>query len=345
MPLPIAQPRSVRLGRGWRGRRFGRGAVQAPGLARPVLPRQQYRRRSLWASAAADADATAPAVPSPPPLPCAERAAAPRPLAQVLRPPAAGPARLRSLSYPAASEGGARRPPQPPLQPWLHYPSAALAPLPGHAHYPARTLPLPAGGGAAGWRRQAAADHLALYAPPARAHTLSQPRRARTLPAEPLPLRLALHPLHLRHAPSPDALSSPRQPDAPATLRSPVPSPLLHPATPSALTLATPVGCPALPAPRGRGRPRGGAQVEASQPDQHGRVKRRKSRALIRYHRGAVARGSRRSGRRAGGGSGGGGGGQVQASQSGQLARRRVLRAGRRKLLSLCYFHIHFPRR
>ncbi|TDH11124.1 hypothetical protein EPR50_G00082290 [Perca flavescens] len=51
MPLPFAKPRPVGLGRSWRG------AVQAPGSARSVLPRQQWRRRSqcYWAPAAADA--------------------------------------------------------------------------------------------------------------------------------------------------------------------------------------------------------------------------------------------------------------------------------------------------
>ncbi|KAF6725347.1 hypothetical protein FQA47_011523 [Oryzias melastigma] len=33
----------------------------------------------------------------------------------------------------------------------------------------------------------------------------------------------------------------------------------------------------------------------------------------------------------------------MQVYQGGRLVRRRALRAGKRKLLSLCYFHINFP--
>lgn len=345
MPLPIAQPRSVGLGRSWRGRRYGRGTVQAPGLARPILPRQQYRRRSqcYWAPAATDA---APTLPPPSPL-HAERPAASRPFAQVLCPPAAGPTRLRSLSYPAASEDATWRHTAPALQYGLHHTSAAVPSLPHHPHYPTRTLPLTTCGGTAGWRRQAPTDHLALDAPPPRSHTLSQPRRAHTLPAQPLPLCLSLHPLHFLHPTTPDALGAPRQPDAAAVLRTPVPTPLLHPTSPSTLPLASPIGRPALPAPRGRRRARGRPQIETSQPDQHGRVRKQKLKTVVRYpavsHRGAVVRGSRRGRRRRGGG--GGGGGQMQVYQNGHLVRRRVLRAGKRKLLSLCYFHIHFPRK
>ncbi|XP_037630126.1 IQ motif and SEC7 domain-containing protein 2-like isoform X3 [Sebastes umbrosus] len=339
MPLPIAQPRPIGLGRSWRGRRYGRGAVQAPGVARSVLPRQQWRRRSqcYWAPAAA-ADA-APTLPSPSPLPHAERPAAPRPFAQVLcTPPAAGPVQLRSLSYPTASEDATRRRPTPTLQFGLHHAPAALPTLPRNPYYPARTLPLAPRGSEAGWRGQAPADHLALAAPPPRSHTLSQPRRAHTLPAQPLPVRFPLHPLHLLPTASTDALGAPRLPDAYAALRAPISANILHPTSPSALPVTSPKH-PALPAPGGGGKPRGGAQVETRKPDQHGRVRRKKPRTVVRHpavsHRGAVVRGSRRGRRR--------GGGQMQAYQHGHLVRKRALRAGKRKLLSLCYFHIHFP--
>lgn len=338
MPLPIAQPRSVGLGRSWRGRRYGRGTVQASSLARPILPRQQYRRRSqcYWSPAATDPP---PTLPPPSPLPRAERPTAPRPHAQVLCAAAAGPVRLRSLSYPAASEDATWRHSAPALQPGLHHPPATVPSLPRHSHYPTGTLPLTTCTGTAGWRREAPADHLALDAPPPRSHTLSQPRRARTLPAQPLPLRFPLHPLHFLHPTTPDTLGTPRHPDAAAVLRTPVPSPLLHPTSPSTLSLASPVGRPTLAAPRGRGRARGRSQIEARQPDQHGRVRRQKQRTVVRHpvvsHRGAVVRGSRKGRRR--------GGGQMQVYQSGHLVRRRVLRVGKRKLLSLCYFHIHFP--
>lgn len=334
MPLPIAQPRSVGLRRSWRGRRYGRGTVQAPGLARPVLPRQQYR-------APAATDAT-PTLPPPSPLPRAERPPAPRPLTQVFRAPAAGPVRLRSLSYPATSEDATWRHPAPTLQHGIHHTPTAVPSLSHHPHYPTRTLPLATCGGTAGWRCKAPADHFALHAPPPRSHTLSQPRRAHTLPAQPLPLRLPLHPLCILHPASPDALSAPRHTDASATLCTPVPSPLLHPTAPSTLSLASPIGWPALPAPRGRRRARRRPQIQTSQPDQHGRVRRQKLRAVVRHpavsHQGAVARGSRRRRRRVGGG-------QMQVCQNGRLVRKRVLRAGKRKLLSLCYFHIHFPRK
>lgn len=33
----------------------------------------------------------------------------------------------------------------------------------------------------------------------------------------------------------------------------------------------------------------------------------------------------------------------MQVHQNGRLVRRRAVREGKRKLLSLCYFHIHFP--
>ncbi|RVE71071.1 hypothetical protein OJAV_G00070750 [Oryzias javanicus] len=94
----------------------------------------------------------------------------------------------------------------------------------------------------------------------------------------------------------------------------------------------------ALPAPP-RGRQGGGSQIEARQPDQYGRVRRQKSRTVVRhptlFHQGAAVRARRRRGGR----------GQMQVYQGGRLVRRRALRAGKRKLLSLCYFHINFPGR
>nr|XP_020483721.1 IQ motif and SEC7 domain-containing protein 2-like [Labrus bergylta] len=171
------------------------------------------------------------------------------------------------------------------------------------------------------------------------AHTHSHNHAVHThSPLSPLPLRLPIHPLHLCHPAASDALSTPRHPDAAAALQPPVPSPLCYPPSPSAFPLAPPLGWPALPAPRRKSR--GGSKIEACQPDQHGGVRRPKMRAIVRYpatsHRGAVVvRGGRRGGRR--------GGGAMQMYHNGHLVRRKALRAGKRKLLSLCYFHIHFP--
>lgn len=39
------------------------------------------------------------------------------------------------------------------------------------------------------------------------------------------------------------------------------------------------------------------------------------------------------------------GAGQVRVFQDKRLMKRRAIRAGKRKLLSLCYFHIDFPHR
>lgn len=344
MPLPITQPRSVRLGRSW-----GRGSsVQTPGVTCPVLPQQQWRRRSRCNWAAAGTSATT--LPPSPSLPHAERFAAPRTLAQVLRPSAAGPYRLRSLSYPAAS-GNAARParPAPSLQHrlGLHHSSSAVPALSAHPYYSAQTLPLPpcVDNTARGRRRQTPALHLSLSASPTRPQP--QPRHAHTLPPKPLPVRL--HPLHLLHSTSANAVGTTGHAGNATVLYSPVSAPLLHPAASSTFTLASPYHCATLPTSRGSWS---GPKAKTSEQDQHGRLRiRQRPRTVMCYpagsHRGALLRRNRRGKRcaRAEGERGEGRGGQLQGFQNGCLFRRRALRAGKRKLLSLCYFHLHFPHR
>ncbi|KAF1391074.1 hypothetical protein PFLUV_G00064820 [Perca fluviatilis] len=202
-----------------------------------------------------------------------------------------------------------------------------ITPPPLSPHSPV-TPPLPAGlttsHPGVGWRRRP----LTISR---RSHTRNSTLTTTcTTPLSPSPP--PLHPLHLLHAASTDALGAPRHADASAALRAAVPADLLHPSPAPPLPAAAAGQRRGLPAPGGRGRPRG--QIQTRQPYQHGRVRRQKPRTAVRHpavsHRGATLRRRRR-----------GGGG----NQNGRLVRKRALRAGKRKLLSLCYFHIHFPRR